>query len=411
VTRTTRMLGWAGWLVAILAGVGGVVIRVVDPAPILDNTFGVGDVGIIVFAQLGIVWATVGAVLVDRRPKNLVGALALTTGIGYALSALAPAIMFSAAARPGTVAESVAAWAAWSTGLGTMVTALGFLMALVFPTGHAQSPAWARVLKAMLVLAVVWSSLILTQPGPLHLVPSFPNPVGVGLDFRPWLGPRSSVMLVVMACVLGLPVVVLSVVSRYRAASHVERLQLRWFGWSVGLSLGALILIAAGAALGSRELGEVPIVVFGLTTTTIPLAIAIAIHRIISRTISYGLITGLLVGFYATAILVLQGPLQAFTGGEAIGVALSTLVAAALFQPLRTRVQRAVDRRFHRARFDAERMSASFAARLRDDLDIQSVAEDLRKTTSVAVAPSSLGIWIRGTVTIPGRESRRVDPA
>ena len=92
----------------------------------------------------------------------------------------------------------------------------------------------------------------------------------------------------------------------------------------------------------------------------------------------------------------LQGPLASLTGGQRIAVALSTLVAAALFQPLRVRVQRAVDRRFDRARFDAERTSASFAERLRVEVDIDAVTDDLRDTVRRSIKPAGLGLWLRG---------------
>ncbi len=142
-----------------------------------------------------------------------------------------------------------------------------------------------------------------------------------------------------------------------------------------------------------------------LTLVAMPLAIAVAIlryrlydlDRIISRTISYVLITGVLAVTYAAVILVLQGPLGAVTGGDTITVALSTLVVAALFQPLRRRAQKVVDRRFDRARFDAERTTVAFAERLRDEVDIAAVTDDLSSTIHEVVRPASLGLWLRGS--------------
>jgi hypothetical protein len=140
-----------------------------------------------------------------------------------------------------------------------------------------------------------------------------------------------------------------------------------------------------------------------LTLIAFPVAIAIAIlryqlfeiDRIVSRTVAYVLITALLIAAYAVAILVLQEPLETITGGNTVSVALSTLVVAALFQPLRRRVQAVVDRRFDRARFDAERTTAAFSERLRDEVDIATVTEDLDATVRTALKPSALGLWLR----------------
>ena len=121
------------------------------------------------------------------------------------------------------------------------------------------------------------------------------------------------------------------------------------------------------------------------------------IDRIVSRTIAYGVLTVILVAAYGSAILVLQGPLRAVLGGDTISVALSTLVVAALFQPIRRRVQHAVDRRFDRARFDAELTAAAFAERLRDQVDIAAVVSDLDRTVRSSLKPATAILWLRKT--------------
>jgi hypothetical protein len=137
---------------------------------------------------------------------------------------------------------------------------------------------------------------------------------------------------------------------------------------------------------------------------TVPIAIGIAvlryrlydIDRIISRTISYGAVTATLVAVYAGLILLIQAPLNTVTGGETIAVAASTLAAAALFQPLRRRVQGVVDRRFNRARYDAERTTAAFAAELRDEVDPGHAQSALLTAVDAAIRPQVAAVWIRG---------------
>ena len=182
-------------------------------------------------------------------------------------------------------------------------------------------------------------------------------------------------------------------------------IKIRWFAFAAGLAGPVFALYVISYLLGLPDVDQSFREHRGpRSELAMPVAAGIAIlryrlyeiDRIISRTISYGVVTSLLVGAYALAILVLQGPLASLTGGQTIAVALSTLVAAALFQPLRVRVQRAVDRRFDRARFDAERTSASFAERLRVEVDIDAVTDDLRDTVRRSIKPAGLGLWLRG---------------
>jgi len=121
------------------------------------------------------------------------------------------------------------------------------------------------------------------------------------------------------------------------------------------------------------------------------------IDRIVSRTVSYGLVTGILAAVFGVAVLVLSGILARFGQSDSIAVAASTLAVFAIFQPVLRRVRHRVDRRFNRARYDAERTAASFATRLRDEVDITTVAADLRETVQDAVRPTDLALWIRGS--------------
>jgi len=119
------------------------------------------------------------------------------------------------------------------------------------------------------------------------------------------------------------------------------------------------------------------------------------IDRIVSRTISYGVISAALVGVYAGLILVLQGPLGMFTGGDTLPVAVSTLCAVALFQPLRRRTQQIVDRRFNRTRYDSERTVLALAARLREDMELAVVLTAIREAAVRSVEPTAASVWLR----------------
>jgi hypothetical protein len=167
----------------------------------------------------------------------------------------------------------------------------------------------------------------------------------------------------------------------------------------------ALTMGGYATVFGPGTFNDIADLAIGFAFAFFPIAIGIAIlryrlfeiDRLVSRTIAYVVITAVLVAAYASVILLLQGPLGTVTGGDTIPVAISTLVVAALFQPLRRRVQSIVDRRFDRARFDAERTSSAFSERLRKDVDIESVTSDLRATVRSAIAPSTVGLWLRGS--------------
>ena len=195
-----------------------------------------------------------------------------------------------------------------------------------------------------------------------------------------------------------------AVATRYRRGSRVERQQIKWL-----LATALVGAIAFPAAFVSEiagfpdAVGNVAIVVGFLGLVALPVAIAFAIlryrlydiDRIISRTIGWAIVTALLVTVFAGAVVLLQATLAPFTQENTLAVAASTLVAFALFQPLRRRVQRAVDRRFDRARYDGERMVEAFAERLRDHVDLPTLRASLLTTTDSAVRPREAGLWLR----------------
>jgi hypothetical protein len=231
---------------------------------------------------------------------------------------------------------------------------------------------------------------------------TYPNPVG----FLPRHGWYSDLLRVIfILAVVTAILVVASVFARRRGASPERRQQLAWLGyvgaltvtWIVAMGLSTWLL---PAAFDNGWLGEL---LWGLVVVTpvvgIPVACVVAVlkyrlydlGRVVSRTVSYAIVTGLLVGVYAGLVLLATG----LTGRTSpVAVAGATLVAAALFGPLRSRVQRRVDHRFNRARYDAERMLAAFAARLTEELDADAVTEDLARSVHTALEPAHVSIWL-----------------
>ena len=207
-------------------------------------------------------------------------------------------------------------------------------------------------------------------------------------------------IFILIATLITFVAAIVAVWQRFRGGSSIERQQVKWLVAVV--VVGAVVFPASFVIkdpVVSNILSIIGIVAFFGLPAVIGMAILryrlYEIDRIISRTVGYGIVTALLGAVFVASILLLQAALQRFTQGQTVAVAASTLVVFALFQPVRRRVQTAVDRRFDRARYDAERTAEAFAGRLRAETDMSAVTSDLAATTKATVAPRSLSIWLR----------------
>jgi hypothetical protein len=399
-------LRWAPWL--LLLGAFGATVAVIG-ALAMGGTVDASSVGLLV---PGTSFAIVGALLAARRPGNAVGWLCLTLGLtGSSQMAARAYATHGLIDDPGSLPG--AEIAAWLTGwlANPAIFVLIMLLPLLFPTGRPPSPQWRPVL--WLVLVTLAGSILISAfgPGPLSAAPEFVNPMGLEM-LEGSMAPLEAAfiglfMISVLLCAA-------SLVARYRRARGPERQQLKWFYYAFLLVIGIFVVgslgggqLAAGdptAAIESPLYVALWSVVFPAVATTIPIAIGIAILRyrlydidlLINRTLVYGGLTASLAAAYVGAIAVLQLVLQPFTQGSQLAVAASTLVVAALFQPLRARIQRVVDRRFYRSRYDAERTVARFSGRLRDELDLAALSAELIGVVGETVRPARAGLWLRG---------------
>ena len=267
------------------------------------------------------------------------------------------------------------------------------VVALAFPDGRLPSRRWRWPSGLALGALAAAATLVVVTPGGLLNTASM-NPFGVAILPR-WLtslaDPLNAIGSVLIS-VLG----VAAVVTRYRRGSGLERQQLRW--------LLAAVLLAAVPFTISIVGGGVNWILLALPgIILVPVAVGIAvtrhrlydIDRLISRGLSWAVLSGLLVAVYAGAVLLLQSVLSGATQGETLAVAGSTLLAAALFQPLRRRVQAIVDHRFNRASYDADRTVAAFSAQLRDEIDPNQIRASLVAAVGVSVSPTRVDLWLR----------------
>ena len=399
--RLARPYAIAGSLAAIVGGVAAIALRILDPVPLVADAFGFGDVALVGFEFLGVTFCAVGALLVVRRPENAVGWCMVVIGAGYALAGLTAAITSSALAD-GADGAAIAALAGWWTVLFTTLGGLVFGLGFIFPTGRGHTPAWDRLVRfGALTFPFTFAILFLIRPGPLHLFPAIDNPFGIGPDLRPIFGPDvSRTVAASMGAVV--PLLALSIASRYRMADAIGRQQLKWFVLALLVTLGGVGIAAFGAVL-TEEPPEAGLVVFGFAGALVPIAIGIAILRhglydidhIISRTVSYAAITAVLAGVFGAAALSLGVVLSSFAEGQTVAVAGSTLLVAAMFGPLRRRAQAILDRRFDRSSYDAALTVQAMTVRLRDDVDLDRVEADVLGVIHRTFHPESAAMWLR----------------
>jgi len=400
--RLARPYAVVGWVAALAGAVGTMALRIVDPAPLLPGLYGFGPTALIGLELLGVTFASVGAVLVVRRPGNAVGWCMVLIGVGHALGGLSGAIAGSAAADgpAGAVTAGLAGWFTvfFITTLGGLVFGLGF----IFPTGRGHTPAWDRCIRIAAIGFPFTSVFVfLIRPGTLHLFSTIDNPFGIGPDLRPLFG-HNVTQGVSMWAGAFVPVIALSIISRYRMADRVGRQQLKWFALAQLVTIGGVGVAVAGAVL-SNEPPQAGLVVFGFAGAVVPIAIGIAIlrhglydiDRLISRTLAYAVVTVVLASVFGVAALLLGVALSSLAEGQTIAVAGSTLIVAALFGPIRRRAQAIVDRRFDRARYDAALTVQTMTARLRDDVDLGRVEADVLGVVDRTFHPASAGLWLR----------------
>ena len=357
-----------------------------------------------------VVFTSTGVLIGLRQPDNriakllvLVGPAIVATFGGFAIAALRSDEHGSD--------DRVAMLAAWLGSMGVFpMFALFALIVLLFPDGRLPSRRWRRVVIALLVLLALGQLTLAIRPGPVEVgLPD--NPFGIAHPVVVGLAEVGGPLAAIAAIAL-LPVAAVALGVRFRRARGVTRQQIKWFLAAATLfGISVPVSFADTLVLGEEADQTVFDVLSTGSLVLLPVAIAIAvlryrlyaIDRLVSRTLGWAAVTAVVLGVFAVWLLVLQAVLRSVTQGQAVPVALSTLAAAALFQPIRRRVQAVVDRRFDRARVDARQIVDGFAGRLRDELDIDAVVAEIGRVAGTSVRPSMTGVWLRPTVRRAGR--------
>ncbi len=353
-----------------------------------------------------VVFAIVAALIVSRQPRNTIGWLLMVPvglyvvggPIGSYIESLAPS------SPAPTVPLLLMLWFSnWNWLL--LIIPLLFIP-LLFPNGRPPTPRWRWVGVAAIAWATLFVLLVtLAQKLSAGTTPDlvFNNPIGVLREdmverlVGVWI---AGLLALVVACAVALFV-------RYRRADETEREQIKWLLYACAVFLVVYIGGFVGGVGGEASLGGyIWGVFFGLSVITLPAAIGIAILRyrlydidvVINRTLVYGSLTALLALVYLGGVATTQAIFRILTGQEhqpQLAVVISTLAIAALFNPLRRRIQSFIDRRFYRRKYDARKTLEAFSAKLRDETDLDTLGDDLTSVVRETMQPAHVGLWLR----------------
>ncbi len=340
----------------------------------------------------------VGALIALRHPGHRVGWLLLLIGGLQAVGFSASTVM-TWGIQTGSLSPQVASWVGTGTTAGVVGLALvGTQLPLRLPDGRCLSARWRRFSWFALAAVAAGSTASAVQPGRIDQVPGTSNPLGIS-----GAGPFASLFfLVIVAFVAS----VVSVARRYRRVGTHDRAQLRWIGLGAGVFLSCYLVALSLLVFEPSKQSSLNVLIeplFVLALTALPVTIGAAILRhglydidvVINRALVYGALSVSLAGAYAASVLLLQAALAGVTQDSGLAVAASTLVVAGLFGPVRARIQRAVDMRFFRRRYDAAVTLQAFVARTRDEVDLDALAQELQVVATETMQPAHVSLWLR----------------
>jgi hypothetical protein len=400
--RTAAWLAWAVWVLTIALTALALLLLALNLSHpnvhIYDYWFDNTTI---------VITVTVGAIVASRRPENPVGWLLCITGLVVGISHFgAQYAIYALLAQPDSLPAGEAfAWI--ETWILPIMIGLGVFTYLLFPTGRLPSRRWRWL--GWLTVAFVFVGAIsgAFTSGPLDGLGPLRNPLGIeGFTngYKAVLYPMAPFLYAASA---------LSVFVRLRRATGVERQQIKWFAYTAGATAIAIVLriiiVAADAPLWV-ERAEFAVFTVAGTANTISIGIAILKYRlydidiIINRTLVYASLTATLAVVYFGSVTATQALFRALTGQEQLPqlvIVASTLVIAALFTPLRRRIQSFIDRRFYRSKYDARRTLETFSATLRNETNLEALRGDLIEVVRETMQPAHVSLWLR---PVGGRE-------
>jgi hypothetical protein len=421
----------ASWLAWSLAGLSvamfavSVVLYVLTRSAQVPSSLGASRTVIELSTSVPVLaFPIVGALIASRRPHNPIGWICLADGFLWMFLSMIDYYGVYGLARPGTVPFPLVIYALAQWLWVPTVGLLAIYLPLLFPNGRLPSRRWRPLTwlsGVVIVLVSVTQGLI---PGPLPGLRGVRNPFG--LEGQPWIADATNAILVLfLLCILAS---VVSLILRYRRSGGEVRQQIKWIAFAasflglvfVSAMVSSLILFFFAPEMWERTADTPPFwlellfYVMLLSIGGVPIAVGFAVLRyrlynidlLINRTLVYSLLTAMLAAVYFGGVATTQAIFRAFTGQEQqpqLAVVVSTLVIAALFNPLRRRIQSFIDRRFYRRKYDAAKTLEAFSAKLRDETDLGALSDDLTSVVRETMQPAHVSLWLRPD-TAPNHE-------
>jgi hypothetical protein len=424
-----RVAAWIAWSLAVLSVAmfvaGSVLYVLARSAQSPGEWVTIGTVSEMLTFVPYLAFPIIGALVASRRPENPIGWICLASGLLFMLLAVTDSYSIYGTASPGSVPFPVAVGTIGNQWLWvSTVGLLGIFLILLFPDGKLPSKRWRPLVWLSGVMIVLLSITEGLAPGPLENQGGVRNPFG--LEELPWLVTVSYIVLPLLPlCILASAV---SMVLRFRRSRGEVRQQIKWFTFVVffaGLMYFIVMISQVVLALGSDDnLPQTPLwveLLFSLAAlgfAAVPISIGFAVLKyrlydidvVINLTLVYGSLTAALVAIYLGGVATTQAILRALTDQTEqpqLAIVVSTLVIAALFNPLRRRIQSFIDRRFYRRKYDARKTLEAFSARLRDETDLETLNNELAGVIRETMQPAHVSLWLRPDRTPKGEQEVR----
>ncbi len=418
--RTSAWLAWSLAVVSLVLCVAAIGLYLGTRSLHPPSSWGTGgDSAVLIFVVPYLTFPLVGALIASNRPKNPIGWICLAVGIFWMLANLSSSYgMYGLrVASPGSVPfpaaiGSVGEWM-WAPAVG-----LGICLILLFPDGRLPSRRWRPLAWLSGAAIFLVSAGFALSPGPMEGLLGIRNPFG--LEEYPWIADAAQgVILLLFLCILASAA---SLVLRFLRSGGEEREQIKWLAFAasilglVGFSSFVIPgIIVPDATGGANRLWENLLEdAVTLSFAGVPVAVGVAVLKyrlydievVINRTLVYGTLTATLVALYFGGIVVLQRVFVFLTGQKStLAVVASTLLIAALFTPLRRRIQSFIDRRFYRSKYDARKTLEAFSAKLRDETDLDALSNDLVGVVRETMQPAHVSLWLRPDTPRKGEQA------
>jgi hypothetical protein len=408
--RTAAWLAWSLWGLSLTLTVLALLLLALNLSHPHTHTFD----SWLDSTLNAVFFSTVGAIVASRRPENPVGWLLCLFALGESISHFSGQYaIYALLAQPDSLpAGEAMAWV--SSWLVFIIIGFSVLYILLFPTGRLPSRRWRWVTWLTVAFVLVGVILGAFSSGPVEGLGPIRNPLGIEGFSNVYDSILFTMVFTMVATVL-VVAAALSVFMRLRRAKGVERQQIKWFAYAaaatvMGLVLAYIIPDVIDVPLWFERIGHA---IFLLLIPAIPISIGIAILKyrlydidlLINRTLVYGSLTATLVALYFGGIVVLQRIFVALTGETStLAVVASTLAIAALFNPLRRRIQSFIDRRFYRRKYDARKTLEAFSSTLRDETDLEALNDDLVGVVRETMQPAHTSLWLRPDTAPKGEQ-------